>query len=61
MRACAGKAARRRAKRFADGIFTLLFAVELVLLGLALVFTPSVISVLAPGIGSVSASHLRPR
>ena len=38
------------AKYFADRIFTLLFAVELVLLVLALVFTPTVISVLAPGL-----------
>src|SRR5215467_14371801 len=34
---------------FADRIFTLLFAVEVVLLAIALVFTPSVIGLLAPG------------
>jgi putative peptidoglycan lipid II flippase len=37
------------AKRFGDGIFTLLVATQLVLLLLALVFTPQVIEVLAPG------------
>src|SRR5262249_44692948 len=36
-------------KLFADRIFTLLFAVQLVLLAIALMFTPAVISVLAPG------------
>src|SRR5215467_1890184 len=34
---------------FADRIFTLLFAVEVVLLVIALVFTPEVIGLLAPG------------
>jgi putative peptidoglycan lipid II flippase len=34
---------------FADRIFTLLFAVELALLAVALVFTPAVIGLLAPG------------
>ena len=34
---------------FADRIFTLLFAVELALLAIALIFTPSVIGLLAPG------------
>ena len=34
---------------FADRIFTLLFAVEVVLLAVALVFTPEVIALLAPG------------
>jgi putative peptidoglycan lipid II flippase len=37
------------AKLFADRIFTLLFASQLVLLALALVFTPAVIALLAPG------------
>jgi putative peptidoglycan lipid II flippase len=37
------------AKLFADRIFTLMVAVQLVLLATALVFTPAVISVLAPG------------
>jgi len=37
------------ASLFADRIFTLLIAVETVLLALALVFTPSVITLLAPG------------
>src|SRR5262249_56408815 len=35
---------------FADRIFTLLFAVEIALLALALIFTPGVIGVLAPGL-----------
>lgn len=37
------------AKLFGDRIFTLMVAVQLVLLAVALVFTPQVISVLAPG------------
>src|ERR1043166_3782982 len=37
------------ARLFADGVFTLLFASQVVLLGVALVFTPEVISLLAPG------------
>jgi putative peptidoglycan lipid II flippase len=37
------------AKLFADRVFTLLFVTELVLLVIALVFTPAVISALAPG------------
>src|SRR5213083_589477 len=37
------------AKLFADRVFTLLFVSELVLLVIALVFTPTVISLLAPG------------
>jgi putative peptidoglycan lipid II flippase len=37
------------AKLFADRVFTLLFASEVVLLAIALIFTPTVISVLAPG------------
>lgn len=37
------------AKLFADRVFTLLFASEVVLLALALIFTPAVISLLAPG------------
>src|ERR1700756_5275269 len=37
---------------FADRIFTMLFAVQLVLLALALVFTPTVIALLAPGFSS---------
>lgn len=37
------------ARLFADRIFTLLLAVEVVLLALALVFTPAVIKLLAPG------------
>src|SRR6202008_1944485 len=36
-------------KLFADRIFTLLFIVQAVLLALALLFTPDVIAVLAPG------------
>jgi putative peptidoglycan lipid II flippase len=38
-----------RAALFADRIFTLLLASQIVLLAIALVFTPSVIDVLAPG------------
>src|SRR5580700_198857 len=37
------------AKLFGDRIFALLFATQLVLLALALLFTPAVIAVLAPG------------
>lgn len=37
------------AQKFGDRIFTLLFASQVVLLALALVFTPQVIAVLAPG------------
>jgi putative peptidoglycan lipid II flippase len=37
------------AKLFADRVFTLLFASEVVLLAIALIFTPTVISALAPG------------
>src|SRR6202049_3452556 len=37
------------ARLFADRIFTLLFTVEMVLLAVALVFTPAVIGLLAPG------------
>src|SRR5580704_8346186 len=37
------------AKLFADRIFTLLFASQVVLLALALLFTPTVIALLAPG------------
>jgi putative peptidoglycan lipid II flippase len=37
------------ARKFADRIFTLLFASQLVFLALALMFTPEVIRVLAPG------------
>src|SRR5713226_5648968 len=38
-----------RAGQFADRIFTLLLASQIVLLAVALVFTPAVIDVLAPG------------
>src|SRR5262245_23226320 len=37
------------AKLFADRVFTLLFASQVVLLAIALLFTPGVISLLAPG------------
>jgi len=40
---------RERAGLFADRIFTLLLASQVVLLGIALIFTPAVIDVLAPG------------
>jgi putative peptidoglycan lipid II flippase len=39
------------AKLFGDRIFTLLFATQLVLLAAALLFTPGVIALLAPGFG----------
>lgn len=39
------------AKLFADRIFTLLFGVQIVLLGVALLFMPQVIALLAPGFG----------
>src|SRR5262245_54384262 len=42
-----------RAGQFADRIFTLLLASQIVLLAIALIFTPAVISVLAPGFFSV--------
>src|SRR5438046_9595165 len=37
------------ARKFADRIFTLLFASQLIFLALALIFTPEVIRLLAPG------------
>jgi putative peptidoglycan lipid II flippase len=40
------------ARLFADRVFTMLFAVEALLLAAALLFTPAVISLLAPGFGS---------
>ena len=40
---------KRAADQFGDRIFTLLFASQVVLLALALVFTPQVIELLAPG------------
>src|SRR5471030_576719 len=39
----------QRAGEFADRIFTLLLASQILLLGVALIFTPAVIDVLAPG------------
>jgi putative peptidoglycan lipid II flippase len=39
----------RRAGLFADRIFTLLLATQIVLLAVALLFTPAVIDILAPG------------
>ncbi len=45
-----GQGGPQAAGQFADRIFTLLFAVEIVLLALALIFTPGVIAVLAPGL-----------
>src|ERR1700741_5221411 len=44
-----GERGEASAKLFADRIFTLLFASQLVLLVLALVFMPQAMSVLAPG------------
>lgn len=38
-----------KAKLFADRIFTMLFAVQIVLLAIALMFMPQVVSLLAPG------------
>src|SRR6201993_2169960 len=37
------------ARLFADRVFTMLFAAEVVLLAVALLFTPTVIALLAPG------------
>src|SRR6266849_862548 len=37
------------ARLFADRVFTMLFATEALLLAMALLFTPSMISLLAPG------------
>lgn len=45
-----GQGGPQAAGAFADRIFTLLFGVEIILLALALIFTPAVISVLAPGL-----------
>src|SRR5215813_3710069 len=45
-----GQTNPQSADLFADRVFTLLFAVEVVLLALALFFTPAVIGVLAPGL-----------
>ena len=45
----AAAAERTPAKLFADRIFTLLFASQVVLLAVALLFTPGVIDLLAPG------------
>jgi putative peptidoglycan lipid II flippase len=47
-----GRGNLQSADLFADRVFTLLFVVEVVLLALALFFTPAVISVLAPGLDS---------
>jgi putative peptidoglycan lipid II flippase len=44
-----GQAGAEPARLFADRVFTMLFAVEAVLLAVALLFTPAVISLLAPG------------
>jgi putative peptidoglycan lipid II flippase len=44
-----GQAGAAPARLFADRVFTMLFAVEAVLLAAALLFTPAVISLLAPG------------
>ena len=49
MPASASRAAPIPSRLFADRVFTLLFAVQLVLLAVALVFTPAVIALLAPG------------
>jgi putative peptidoglycan lipid II flippase len=45
-----GQGGPQSAGLFADRIFTLLFAVEIALLALALIFTPGVVGVLAPGL-----------
>src|ERR1700733_11520299 len=44
-----GERGAEPARLFADRVFTMLVAVEAALLALALVFTPAVISLLAPG------------
>jgi putative peptidoglycan lipid II flippase len=45
-----GQGGPQAAGLFADRIFTLLFAVEIALLALAVIFTPGVVGVLAPGL-----------
>src|SRR5262245_41914143 len=45
-----GQGGPQAAGLFADRIFTLLFVVEIALLALALIFTPGVVGVLAPGL-----------
>jgi putative peptidoglycan lipid II flippase len=45
------------ARLFADRVFTMLFVTQLVLLGAALVFTPAVIRLLAPGFESDPARY----
>ncbi|MBV8746048.1 MAG: murein biosynthesis integral membrane protein MurJ, partial [Xanthobacteraceae bacterium] len=45
-----GQGGAQAAGLFADRIFTLLFAFEIALLALALIFTPGVVAVLAPGL-----------
>src|SRR2546430_1807943 len=47
-----------RAKLFGDQVFTLLFASQVVLLALALAFTPVLIRLLAPGFGADSGRFL---
>src|ERR1700680_865269 len=44
-----GEGGARPARLFADRVFTMLFATEAALLAAALLFTPAVISLLAPG------------
>ena len=44
-----GERGAEPARLFADRVFTMLFAAEAVLLAVALLFTPAVISLLAPG------------
>ena len=69
-RAFALRAGSEAAKLFGDRIFTLLLATQIVLLALALVFTPQAIDLLAPGFSrepqqfalavSAHAHHLSP-
>src|ERR1700722_11687441 len=47
------------AERFGDRIFTLLLASQIVLLALALIFTPQVIDVLAPGFSREAQQYAR--
>jgi putative peptidoglycan lipid II flippase len=51
-----GQSGAEPARLFADRVFTMLFAVEAVLLAVALLFTPAVISLLAPGFGKTPSA-----
>src|SRR3954447_21734187 len=46
-----------QARDFGDRVFTLLFASQVVLLALALVFTPALVSLLAPGLAKDASRY----